>query len=391
MGMLRLFLAISVLVAHTGPIFGLNLMFSDVAVKLFFIISGFYMSLVLSGKYEGGSLRWTFYSNRFLRLYPAFLLVTLTSLGVFLAAEFMPNAPERSIYVSEIVRRFSGAHGQLGGFSLVALMIPNIMIVGSDIAFLFHHSVNTGWEFTFGILAHYPGAVRGGSYLLNPPAWSIGIELWFYLLVPTLSRAKTPIIILLAAASLALRLWMDWKHPWITYFFFPAALCFFLYGMLAHRFWASSLFKSVAIPSRVWAIAGCGLALLMLREFIPGYRNHPWMIYTVAVFSLPFVFQAFKNIRWDRWVGNMSYPVYLFHTVIIAAVYDFLGSHSTPLIIGLTLAVSIVVNFFVEEPLERFRQRRASKQKSAGISGSDTISPAGSTLGVEESRQVPVP
>lgn len=388
MGALRLFLAVSVLVAHAGPIFGLNLMFSDVAVKLFFIISGFYMSLVLSGKYEGKSLRWTFYTNRFLRLYPAYVLAILITGALFLVAEHVPNAPEKNLLAGEIIKRFSGSRGELDGLSLAALLIPNFFIVGSDIVWLFHHSVSAGWEFTFGILAHHPGAIRGGDYLFIQPAWSIGVELWFYALVPTLSRVKTPLIALLAAASLALRVWMDWRHPWITYFFFPAALCFFLFGMLAHRFWASPLFKRLATPSRVWTVAGCGLALLMLREFIPGFRNYAVLIYAVAIFSLPFVFQAFKNITWDRWVGNMSYPVYLFHTAVIAAIRDFTSSHSTFLIIVLTLAVAFVVNYFVEEPLESYRQRRAAKQKQSDFVVSAAA--AADASAVEAPRQAPV-
>ena len=387
MGALRLFLAVSVLVAHAGPLFGLNLMFSDVAVKLFFIISGFYMSLVLSGKYEGKSLRWTFYTNRFLRLYPAYLLAILITGVLFLVAEHLPNAPEKNLLAGEIIKRSSGSRGDLDGLSLTALLIPNFFIVGSDVVWLFHHSVSAGWEFTFGILVHHPGAIRGGNYLLIQPAWSIGVELWFYALVPTLSRVKTPLIVLLAGASLALRLWMDWRHPWITYFFFPAALCFFLSGMLAHRFWASPLFKRLATPSRVWTVAGSGLVLLMLREFIPGFRNHAGLIYTVAVFSLPFVFQAFKNITWDRWVGNMSYPVYLFHTAVIAAIRDFTRSHSTFLIVVLTLALAFVVNYFVEEPLERYRQRRAVKRKQSDVS----VSPAAVRAApVESTHQAPV-
>ncbi|MGA7713415.1 MAG: acyltransferase [Rhizomicrobium sp.] len=387
MGALRLFLAVSVLVAHAGPLFGLNLMFSDVAVKLFFIISGFYMSLVLSGKYEGKSLRWTFYTNRFLRLYPAYLLAILITGVLFLVAEHLPNAPEKNLLAGEIIKRVSGSRGDLDGLSLTALLIPNFFIVGSDVVWLFHHSVSAGWEFTFGILVHHPGAIRGGNYLLIQPAWSIGVELWFYALVPTLSRVKTPLIVLLAGASLALRLWMDWRHPWITYFFFPAALCFFLSGMLAHRFWASPLFKRLATPSRVWTVAGSGLVLLMLREFIPGFRNHAGLIYTVAVFSLPFVFQAFKNITWDRWVGNMSYPVYLFHTAVIAAIRDFTRSHSTFLIVVLTLALAFVVNYFVEEPLERYRQRRAVKRKQSDVS----VSPAAVRAApVESTHQAPV-
>lgn len=367
MGLLRIFLAISVLVAHNGPLFGLNLMFSDVAVKLFFIISGFYMSMVLSGKYSGPSMGRTFYTNRFLRLYPAFLLAILATFAVSVVAEFIPNAAEKNLLVTEFAHRFSGGGHQLDVLSLFALAIPNLLIVGSDIVCLFCHSVVGGWHFTFGALpTSDPHAVRGGYYLLIWPVWSVGVELWFYLFAPMLVRIKTVFIVLLAAASLTLRLWMDWKHPWITYYFFPAALCFFLYGMLAHRFWSSAMFKRIATPQRVWAIAGCGLAMLMLREFIPFYRNYSGGIYAVTVVCLPFIFEAFKGVELDRWVGNMSYPFYLFHTAIIQGAKDFVGSHSTLVMLVLTLAVSFVVNYFVEEPLESYRQRRASQPKRTG-------------------------
>jgi peptidoglycan/LPS O-acetylase OafA/YrhL len=71
MGLLRYLLAAAVIVAHSAPIPGLPLLAGDLAVKLFFLVSGFYMGLILSEKYltlPGGLA--LFYGNRFLRIFP---------------------------------------------------------------------------------------------------------------------------------------------------------------------------------------------------------------------------------------------------------------------------------------------------------------------------------
>lgn len=375
MGLLRLFLALSVVITHTAPLFGLQMMPGDVAVKLFFIVSGFYMSLVMAGKYEGKNRALFFYSNRALRLYPAFVIAILLTAIVLGAAEYAPAAAEKSALLPEVSKWFSGTPGKLDGWSILALTIPNFAIFGSDLVYLFHHTVGTGWQFTFGVQPPHPGDMRGGGYLLIGPAWSIGIELWFYLLVPLISRFRTYVLVALAIASLALRLWMDARLPWSSYFFFPATLCFFLYGMLAHRFWMSAWFKRIP-ANAMWPIALAGIFLLIAREFIPGYRNHAGLIYFVMVGSLPFVFQAFKAIPWDRWIGNLSYPVYLVHTAVLSAVHNYTGTLSPLLIISLTLVVSVALNMLVEEPLERYRQRRAARHFSANFAKVANTGPA---------------
>ena len=50
-GKLRLILAMSVVIVHTSPLFGLTLVGGRGAVECFFVISGFYMSLVMRTKY----------------------------------------------------------------------------------------------------------------------------------------------------------------------------------------------------------------------------------------------------------------------------------------------------------------------------------------------------
>ena len=73
MGTLRTIFAIAVVLAHVwpgGPVFvgGQN------AVRLFYIISGFLISFVLVERKSYPSVR-SFYVNRYLRLYPVYVVV----------------------------------------------------------------------------------------------------------------------------------------------------------------------------------------------------------------------------------------------------------------------------------------------------------------------------
>ena len=61
MGILRFILALAVVFVHTGHIYGSDfygtrLMGGVVAVQAFYIISGFYMALILNTKYVGPEL-----------------------------------------------------------------------------------------------------------------------------------------------------------------------------------------------------------------------------------------------------------------------------------------------------------------------------------------------
>lgn len=88
MGLIRTTLALSVVFAHVG----LNVLVGGtLAVQMFYVISGFLIAHVVSiGVYT--NLR-TFYLNRFLRLYPAYIVVAVLSL-VALAIAKSPKFAE---------------------------------------------------------------------------------------------------------------------------------------------------------------------------------------------------------------------------------------------------------------------------------------------------------
>ena len=91
MGLLRVLLAVSVFMAHT-PQTGLTLGLAGFgganAVELFFIVSGFYIALILDKSY---STKMGFYKNRILRLYPIYYIICGL---VLIQAVLLPNLRE---------------------------------------------------------------------------------------------------------------------------------------------------------------------------------------------------------------------------------------------------------------------------------------------------------
>ncbi|KFF58192.1 hypothetical protein JF66_20400, partial [Cryobacterium sp. MLB-32] len=78
--MLRFLLALAVVAAHAGTLWPSTFagVGGIVAVEAFFIISGFYMGLVLNGTYR--NRKGAFYANRALRIFPEFWIVVIVTL-----------------------------------------------------------------------------------------------------------------------------------------------------------------------------------------------------------------------------------------------------------------------------------------------------------------------
>src|ERR1041384_4879061 len=99
MGFYRLILAISVIVAHSGPVFGLTFVDPQTAVQAFFVVSGFYMSLILNEKYVGHrGAYWLFFSNRLLRLLPLYWLTLLLTMVTNAAFVFFSHGEHLGVF-----------------------------------------------------------------------------------------------------------------------------------------------------------------------------------------------------------------------------------------------------------------------------------------------------
>ena len=173
------------------------------------MISGFYMSMVWTTKYSTypNPIR-TFYISRVLRIYPLYFTVVL--LTIFLG-----------IFVKIHPFQYSLTH-EISLASKIWVYVTQITLVGME------SSIFYGLD----------------GYWISPVAWSLGLELTFYLLVPFLiPRPRLLVAVLFASlfARYATYSHMGWQANspdysliW-SYRFFPFELALFALGSLSYQ------------------------------------------------------------------------------------------------------------------------------------------------------------
>ena len=219
MGVLRTLFAIAVVFAHT---YGFVFVGGKNAVQLFYMISGFLISHVLVERKTYSSIN-SFYINRYLRLYPIYFLVALLSLLVFVFAA----ANGKDVVFFQVYRDAPVAANILLGISNATIFFQDWVMFSA----VKQKELVFSSDFFKSEVVLYPG-------LLVPQAWTLGVELAFYLIAPFV-LARRRVLLLLLALSIALRAYLFYiglgkSDPW-TYRFFPAELALFLLGALAHQ------------------------------------------------------------------------------------------------------------------------------------------------------------
>ncbi|MBL8279699.1 MAG: acyltransferase [Pelomonas sp.] len=342
MGLLRLLLAAAVVFAHT-PVHNL-LTGGRLAVESFFMISGFYVALVLDRTYRQPR---DFYINRYLRLVPVYLVVAGASLLSWTLYGVKPF-PESALPASD-----------WGSSALGFLLMTNATMFFQDMT-MFMCAGGEGLSWVADFRSCSPPLYGA---LLVPQAWSLGIEISFYALAPWLLRMRTRWVVALALASVAVKVVLYFqgfkRDPW-DYRFFPSELFLFLLGSLAYRWRDSKQWLSRdAIPGlKVWGLLAFGLAFSRL-PFASGF----YFVFLAALFfSLPALLAFSNRHAWDRKLGELSYPLYMVHVLAIAWLEVVIpGDRSWGfawLAVGVSLVASAALYRFVDVPMERVRSAR---------------------------------
>ncbi|MDO1558679.1 acyltransferase [Brevundimonas sp. 2R-24] len=348
MGMLRLTLALAVLLAHL-PGAPFTFVHGGLAVQAFFIISGFYMALVLDGKYADRGL---FYSNRLLRLAPSYLaMMVVCAIGLFGFGVSVTATPE------VFMTAFSDPA------TAVVMAFENVFVVGQELLFWLRIGPDGGLIYDpSGALPSETNTLAWQA-LLVPQSWSLSMELMFYAMAPFLARMRWTTLLVIALASVALRFaghLLPLDYPLWSSRLFPTALFMFLMGMLAHRAlpWASKA------PRWMGAVLGLALVAGLVLMPLTGLRGEAarWLVYVGVAVVTPFAFNAFKAVKWDRWIGELSYPLYLCHLFVIALALTVTPEQAVPVAIVGSIAMSVLLVMLIEQPVDRWRQARVQRR-----------------------------
>jgi peptidoglycan/LPS O-acetylase OafA/YrhL len=202
---------------------------------------------------------------------------------------------------------------------------------------------------------------RVERFLLVPQSWSLSIELMFYLLAPWLVRRGTGVLAAIMAATIAGRVALASIglsfDPW-TYRFFPIEVGSFVLGMVIYR---SMRRRNDSVALRQLATGGLISATLLL-SLLPDVWITRVLFYAYCAWALPMAFQLTRHNAVDRYLGELSYPIYLCHLLVISvALYShWSGPALAVLIVILIGGTAIALHEGIQKPVDRYRASRVA-------------------------------
>jgi peptidoglycan/LPS O-acetylase OafA/YrhL len=358
MGLFRLLLAVSVLTQHMHgrSIFGFRLLYGDLAVQCFYMISGFYMALVLHEKYNHPRDYVVFLQQRFLRLYPSYLIILLFYVLVQGGCSLLTHQPTG-------FAAFWAQYTDVMSWALRALFVfLNLFLIGQD--YTFYWSLDPGNGHVVFTTLNTGHLIPAFQFLVVVPSWTLCVEFCFYLIAPFLVRRSVYLQASIVVGFILAR-WILWagfhvpSNPWL-YRFFPLQFGFFLSGSLGYAIYKrhpAALKKLTASHSWIFWLF---FTAVVLYSRLP-LSHQIYLVFVPIVFlMIPLVFTATKNSRVDRLIGELSFPFYLGHLLMVFLVDQIAGGRWPrdcygPAYLALSLAFSYLFFRFVETHTERFR------------------------------------
>jgi peptidoglycan/LPS O-acetylase OafA/YrhL len=343
MGWIRFLLA-AIVVAHHCEFYRLkNTIGGHAAVEAFFFISGFYMAAAYP-RYVGRFAPLRFWISRYLRLYPLYITLLLSTWLLWAAG---------GSNTTEILNAFSEPG---------APWIANISLLGQDIL-----SINESVQ------------------LLMPvrQAWSISAELIFYALMPLIFKMTNRQLIAACCASFAIKTYFAVTGDFrISYFPFFAQLGYFIGGNLLFRFHEPLTWrKQDALP--LIALTSSYLCLSGFASFYSGVVANAGMILAIAI-AMPTAFKHSEGAM-QNFFGDLSYGVYLIHFLAIEALVSLgaiaIGTASaastikaTILVLALSAIAAAIFETTIQSCVDRLRRRWLYGNSATSLSGRSLLS-----------------
>jgi peptidoglycan/LPS O-acetylase OafA/YrhL len=346
LNLIRGIAALLVLIYHVDFMFGLRgqlLPAGYLAVDLFFILSGFVLSLTYGPRIQQGTIDFRGYLvARLARLYPLFLVTTLAGVVVMTA-------------------RFEANSGYVDTLPLSASAIANVLMIPTFAA---------------------PYATKT-AFVFNPASWSIFFEMivsiLFFLSLARLPNAGLVLVLIVSGILAALSIFavgtVDVGYATDNLIYaLPRVVYSFTVGILIQRAFAKSAWTCRA--GAAYALLLLVILMMQLKLWLP---QQPYFDLVALMVVLPMLVIAGAGVtlrgasrKIASLLGQASYGVYLIQgTLIIAAagasqkllgrkIYD-LSPWVGFAFVAFTLALSLLVAEYFEYPARRYLKQWAAR------------------------------
>ncbi len=329
MGYLRFSLAFAVVHGH---LVALNAFWQQrIAVFFFFVLSGFLVTAVINRTY-GNTLKGKkhYLLNRFLRIYPIYISSLIIA---YICISIAPTESAK-FFSMQIPKTSTQILEQFSIFGLAGISAPYT------------------------------------SPRLIPPAWSLGIEVCFYLLIGLVTAYSRKLTIVVFCLFLCCTLWGYYTNAGHMQMYRTAlgtGVVFYL-GSLAYHY-REKLQILHHISS--WYFIGATNILIYLPD-VAGFNNKalqmPYMHFSVVCFAvlLSNIFTRQSSAtpnKTNHFFADMSYPLFLLHLPLAVLATNILGINKLYGYevffpgISLSLIISAALVIFVDNPTKAVRSR----------------------------------
>ncbi|MEH1968884.1 acyltransferase family protein [Nostoc sp.] len=308
-GTLRFILSLLVVITHIGIDF-INVIPGAIAVPIFFALSGYLMAKNYETRFRLNKIN--FYLERVLRIFPQYLIY---------------------LFLFYLIL-FGFGDAKLNLLTFISLLL-NLSLIPLGL-----------FEFNRDFFGLYP------ILSPNPPLWSLGVEFQLYLLVPFLIT-KIRYSLFLFSLIIFIAGWLIGDDR--VYFVLPGNIFLFITGIML--WYKDKLFldkQFIKISQFLFPL----LAILMfcfhqktefVKEVAIGECLSIWLIECLKD-------KDYRNII-DKYLGNLSYGIFLNHTMLIFLTGKFIAKEYSILAIIISSIFLAMVTGKIDEKVSRWKNK----------------------------------
>jgi peptidoglycan/LPS O-acetylase OafA/YrhL len=282
---LRGIAAMAVVVLHSWKNSGM-VVNGQLAVDLFFMLSGFVIAYSYDDRLRSGMKAKDFLLRRFIRLYPMILVGAVG--GIIIAIIHNKTDPAQAYALKDIA-----TSGLLSIF----------------------------------VLPYLAPHIGDKSFSFNIPLWSMFFEiaanLFYVFCARYLSKRILALIVIAGLIGVVGGGTLSGWGKENFFFGFPRVACGFFGGVLLFKLWRKGFLPK--LNGNFFVLAAVLVATFAIPHLVAGWQFLP----AFALFAVVIIFAAgaapSRADRYFAWIGTLSYPVYLLHWLTLY-VFTWLGT-----------------------------------------------------------------